>query len=93
MDSQLQHLLFQAFQKIYHKTQLANPTCPHPKGTKTCFNDDDGITGLDWPTNWPDRNLIDNQWGNAKRKMSDIRPNNGEELKAAIEASCSSITP
>lgn len=62
------------------------------KSTKTWFNDH-GITVLDWPANSPDLNPIENLWGIAKRKMRDMRPNNAEELKAAIEASWSSITP
>lgn len=62
------------------------------KSTKTWFNDR-GITVLDWPANSPDLNPIENLWGIAKRKMRDMRPNNAEELKAAIEASWSSITP
>ncbi|KAJ7327162.1 hypothetical protein JRQ81_016921 [Phrynocephalus forsythii] len=56
------------------------------KSTKTWFNDH-GIIVLDWPANSPDLNPI------AKRKMKDMRPNNAEELKAAIKASLSSITP
>ena len=62
------------------------------KTTKTWFNDH-GITVLDWPANSPDLNPIENLWGIAKRKVRDMRPNNAEELKAAIEASWSSITP
>ena len=62
------------------------------KTTKTWFNDH-GITVLDWPANSPDLNPIENLWGIAKRKMKDMRPNNAKELKAAIEASWSSITP
>ena len=62
------------------------------KTTKTWFNDH-RITFLDWPANSPDLNPIENLWGIAKRKMKDMRPNNAKELKAAIEASWSSITP
>ena len=62
------------------------------KNTKTWFNDR-GSTMLDWPANSPDLNLIENLWGIAKRKIRDMRPDNAEELKAAIEASWSSITP
>ena len=55
------------------------------KSTKTWFNDR-GITVLDWPANSPDLNPIENP-------MRDMSPNNAEELKAAIEASWSSIAP
>jgi len=48
---------------------------------------------LDWPANSSDLNSIENLWGIAKRKIKDMRSNNAEELKAAIEASWSSITP
>uniref|UniRef100_A0A670JVK6 Ig-like domain-containing protein n=1 Tax=Podarcis muralis TaxID=64176 RepID=A0A670JVK6_PODMU len=51
------------------------------------------ITVLDWPANSPDLNPIENLWGIAKRKMRAIRLSNAEELKAAIEAFWSSITP
>ena len=62
------------------------------KSTKTWFNDR-GITVLDWSENLPDLNPIENLWGIAKRKMRDMTPNNAEKLKAALEASWSSITP
>ncbi|KAJ7345881.1 hypothetical protein JRQ81_001831 [Phrynocephalus forsythii] len=62
------------------------------RSTKACLSDH-GITMLDWPANPPDLNPIKNLWGIAKRKMMDVRPNNAAELKAAIEASWSSITP
>ena len=62
------------------------------KTTKTWFNDH-GITVPDWPANSPDLNSIENMWGIAKRKMRNMRPTNAKELKAAIEASWSSITP
>ena len=62
------------------------------KTTKTWFNYH-GITVLDWPANSPDLNPIENLWGIAKRTKRDMRPTNAKELKAAIEASWSSITP
>ncbi len=55
------------------------------KGTKSWFNDH-GVTVLDWPANSPDLNLIE-------KKMRDTRPNNADNLKAAIKATCASITP
>jgi len=62
------------------------------KSTKTWFNNH-GITVLDLPANSPDLDPIENLWGIAKREMRDTRPNHAEELKVAIEASWSSITP
>ncbi len=35
----------------------------------------------------------ENLWGIAKRKMRDTRPNNADDLKAAIKATWASITP
>jgi hypothetical protein len=51
------------------------------------------ITVLDWPANSPDLNPIENVWGIVKRKMRETRPNNADELKAAIEATWASLTP
>ncbi len=36
---------------------------------------------------------IENLWGIVKRKMRDTRPNNADDLKAAIKATWASITP
>ncbi len=60
------------------------------KGTKSWFNDH-GVTVLDWPANSPDLNPIENLWGIVKRKMRDTRPNNADDLKAAIKATWASI--
>ena len=65
---------------------------PTAKSTKIWFNGH-GNAVLDWPANSPELNPIENLWGIAKRKMRDMRPSNKEELKAAIEAFWSSITP
>ncbi len=62
------------------------------KGTKRWINDH-GVTVLDWPENSPDLNLVENLWGIVKRKMRDTRPNNADDLKAAIKATWASITP
>ncbi len=62
------------------------------KGTKSCFNDY-GVTVLDWPANSSDLNPIENIWGIVKRKMRDTRPNNADDLKAAIKTTWASITP
>ncbi len=60
------------------------------KCTKSWFNDH-GVTGLDWPANSPDLNPIENLWSIVKRKMRDTRPNNADELKAAIKETWASI--
>ncbi len=62
------------------------------KGTKSWF-DDHGVTVLDWPANSSDLNQIENLRGIVKRKMRDTRPNNADDLKAAIKATWASITP
>ncbi len=59
-------------------------------GTNSWFNDH-GFTVLDWPANSPDLNLIENLWGIVKRKMSDTRPNNADDLKAAIKVTWASL--
>ncbi len=45
------------------------------------------------PANSPDLNPIENLYGTVKRKMRDTRPNNADDLKAAIKATWASITP
>ncbi len=62
------------------------------KTTSKWFADHD-ITVLDWPANSPDLNPIKNLWGIVKRKISNTRPNNTDELKAAIKAAWASIMP
>ncbi len=61
------------------------------KTTSKCFADHD-ITVLDWPANMSDQNHIWNLWDIVKRKISNIWPNNTDELKAAIKATWASIT-
>ncbi len=48
-----------------------------------CIN---GVTVLDLTANSADLNPIENLWGIVKRKMRDTRPNNADDLKAAIKA-------
>ena len=92
----LEHFMLPSADKLYGDADYIFQQDLAPahsaKSTKTCFNDH-GVTVLDWPANLPDLNPIENLWGIAKRTMRDRRPNNPEELKAAIEASWSSITP
>ncbi len=56
------------------------------------FNDH-SVTVLDWPANSPDLNPIENLWDIVKRKMRDTRPNNADELKAAVKETWASIPP
>ncbi len=73
------------YQSTYPPTHTA-------KASKSWFNDH-GVSVLDWPANSPDLNLIENLWGIVKRKMRDTRPNNADELKAAIKETWASIPP
>ncbi len=56
------------------------------KDTKSCFNDH-GVTVLDWSANSPYLTPIDNLWDIVKRKMSDTRLNNADDMKVATWAS------
>ncbi len=60
------------------------------KGTKSWFNGH-GVTVLDWPANSPHLKPKNNLLGTVKRKMRDTRPNNADDLKAAIKATWSSL--
>ncbi len=60
------------------------------KGTESWFNDH-GVTVLDWPTSSPDLNPIENLCSIVKRKMRDTRPNNADDLKAAVKATWASL--
>ena len=62
---------------------LGAPAC----SAKTTSNwVDHGVTALGWPDNSADLNPIENLCGFVKRRMRDTRPNNTDELKAAIKA-------
>ncbi|KAM4526781.1 vesicle transport through interaction with t-SNAREs homolog 1A isoform 1-T1 [Fundulus diaphanus] len=78
------------WQETLHNQDLAPA---HSAKTTSNWCTDHGITVLDWPANSPDLNPIENLWGIVKKKLKDTRPNNANELKAAIEASWASITP
>lgn len=60
--------------------------------TTNCFADY-GVTVLEWPAKWPDRNPIENQRAIVERMMRDTGPNNTDELKAAFQATWASRTP
>ncbi len=92
----LEHLILPSADKLYGDADFIFQEDLAPahtaKGTKSWFNDH-GVTVLDWPANSPDLNPIENLWGIVKRKMRDTRPNNADDLKAAIKATWASIPP
>ncbi len=92
----LEHFMLPSADKLYGDADFIFQQDLAPahtvKGTKSCFNDH-GVTVLDWPLNLPNLNPIENIWGIVKRKMRDTRPNNADDLKAAIKATWTSITP
>ncbi len=90
----LEHFMLPSADKLYRNANFIFQQDLAPahtaKGTKSWFNDH-GVTVLDWPANSPDLNPIENLWSIVKRKMRDTRPNNAEELKAAIKATWASL--
>ena len=92
----LEHFMLPSADKLYGDADLIFQQDLAPahtaKSTKSWFNDH-VITVLDWPANSPDLNPIENLWGIVKRKMRDTRPNNADDLKAAIKATWASIAP
>ncbi len=92
----LEHLMLPSADQLYGDAYFIFQQDLAPahtaKGTKSWFNDH-GVIVLDWPANSPDLNSIENLWGIVKRKMRDTRPNNADDLKAAIKATWASITP
>ncbi len=92
----LEHFMFPSADKLYGDADFIFQQDLAPaytaKGTKSWFNDH-SVTVLDWPVNLSDLNLIENIWGIIKRKIRDTRPNNADDLKAAIKATWASITP
>ncbi len=91
----LEHFMLPSADKLYGDADfiLQQDLAPAhtAKGTKSWFNDH-GVTVLDWPANSPDLNPIENLCGIVKRKMRVTRPNNADDLKAAIKATWASIT-
>ncbi len=89
----LEHFMLPSADKFYGDAdfilQQDLPPAHTAKGTKSWFNDH----GVTVPANSPDLHPIENLWGLVKRKIRDTRPNNADDLKAAIKATWASITP
>ncbi len=90
----LEHFMLPAADKLYGDADFIFQQDLAPahtaKGTKSWFNDH-GVTVLDWPANSPDLNPKENLWVIIKRKMRHTRPNNADDLKAAIKATWASL--
>ncbi len=87
----LEHIMLPSADKLYGDADFISQQDLVPAhNTKSWFNDH-GVTVLDWPANSPDLNPIENLWGVVKRKMRDTRPNNADDLKAAIKATWASL--
>ncbi len=90
----LEHFMLPSADKLYGDADFIFQQDLAPahsaKGTKSWFNDY-GVTVLDWPANSPDLNPIEYLWSIAKKKMRDTRPNNTDDLKAAIKATWASL--
>ncbi len=90
----LEHLMLLSADKLYGNADFIFQQDSAPvhtaKGTKSWFNDH-CVTVLHWPANSPNLNSIENLCGIVKRKMRDTRPNNAEELKAAIKETWASL--
>ncbi len=90
----LEHFMLSSADKLYGDADFIFQQDLAPahtaKGTKSWFNDHD-ITVLDWPANSPELNPMENLWGIVKKKIRDTRPNNADDLKAAIKATWASL--
>ncbi len=90
----LEHFMLPSADKLYGDADFIFQQDLAPAhtatGTKSWFNDH-GVTVLNWPANSPDLNPIENLLGIVKRKMRDTRPNNADDLKAAIKATWASL--
>ncbi len=87
----LEHSMLPSADKLYGDADFIFQQALAPaltaKGTKSWLNYH-GVTLLDWPANSPDLNPKENLWGIVKRKIRDTRPNNADDLKAAIKEQC-----
>ncbi len=89
----LGHFMLPTADKLYADADFIFQQDLAPAHTSKSWFNDHSVTVLDWPANSPDLNPIENLWGIVKRKMRNTRPNNADDLKAAIRATCASITP
>ncbi len=74
------HLLTSFMEMLIIFSSRTSAPAHTAKSTSRWFADHD-ITVLDWPDNMPDLNPIWNPWDVFKRKMSNSRSNNQDELK------------
>ncbi len=92
----LEHFMLPSADKLYGDPDFSFQQDLAPahtaKGTKSWFNDH-GVTVLDWPANSPDLNATENLLDIVKRKMRDTKPNNADDLKAAIKVTWAYIPP
>ncbi len=91
----LEHFMLPSADKLYGDADLIFQQDLAPahtaKGTKSWFNDH-GVTVLDWPANSPDLNP-ESMGYCQEQDERDTRPNNADELKAAIKDTWASIPP
>ncbi len=90
----LEHFMLPSADKLYGDADFIFQQDLAPahtaKGTKSWFNGH-GVTVLDWSANSPDLNPRDHLWSIVKMKMRDTRPNNTDDLKAAIKETWASL--
>lgn len=72
--------------------QQDNAPCHAAKKTLNWFRSNN-VELLDWPSNSPDINPIENIWQIVKRKVAELKPSNIDELKAEItRVWCTEVT-
>ncbi len=83
----LEHFMLPSADKLYGDAEFILQQDLAPAHTAKCTKswlNDHGVTVLDWPANSPDLN-IENPWSIVKRKIRNKRPQNADELKAAVK--------
>lgn len=61
------------------------------KKAKKWFQDN-GVTLMEWPAQSPDLNPIENLWADAKKKVSEIKPTNNNQLWVTEQQAWQSIS-